>query len=1143
MAETSANNNNSQVAAVAHPKSDRFKLTPDEILGLVDPKNPALYTELGGTAGIAKALDADIVNGLTIAKGDNDGQDERRAFYSNNSLPEPVLKNIFQFMWEALQDKTLIVLCFAAAAEMGIGIYKLWFAPVGKRDQLALIDGGAIVMAVLIVVLVGSVSDYRKQAQFRALSDFSKSLSEFRVVRNGETMEVPTASLLVGDVCLLQTGDVIPADGVLIQGFNIQTDESSLTGEPISIEKDLVHDPFLLSGTKVVNGVGKMMLIATGINSMNGRSLAALDVEPEETPLQAKLGKIADFIAKFAMIAAISVTCILLAAYFIVTPPSTRDSFQLSQDIIALLILTITIVVVAVPEGLPLAVTLSLAHATVKMLKDNNLVRHLSACETMGNATTICSDKTGTLTMNQMTVVEGVLFKTPFVQKDVPDALRANVIANLSSVHKDASLAERLLGLLALTLNVNSTAEELVDKDGKINFKGSKTEVAILNMTRLIGFDYVKDRASSELTAIEPFSSERKRMSCIVRAPIDRALEASLGLNADEISPASATTKDWICAKGASEIILGICDRYIDATGRVQPLTADVRAYFEQTIDTYANNALRTIGISIRPLPNTVKASSSTIDADAKADDKIPDDDSLIFVGLVGILDPLRPEVPDAVASCQKAGVVVRMVTGDNLATAKAIARGCGILSADGIAMEGPKFRTLTQDQMDEILPRLQVLARSSPLDKQILVNNLKRLGQTVAVTGDGTNDAPALTAADVGFAMGIAGTEVAKEASDIVLMDDNFASLVKAVVWGRCVYDSIRKFLQFQLTVNVSAVLIAITTAFYTTVAGPKTMVSALSAVQLLWINLIMDTFAALALATDPPAPGLLDRKPASRFETIISPNMFKMIVGQAIYQIGAVLVLFFQGPKWFGDPARDPASYKESGVDIVTATIIFNAYVFCQVFNQINCRSISRDLNVFKGFFSNPTFLFILFIMILGQTIIVQFAGVIFKTDPSGLTIAHWALSVAIGLGSFPVGFLVRILPDFPLPAWMFSESQEVRGQPPADMGATAVDLPIKDGKSDKTTLPAVTSGPALSSEFSATAGSTNTIATAPSGIWGTLRDLFRALWVVNAFRGRSGRVDYSTVQMVDFNQIRRNRMAAQRQARASTTSGPKH
>jgi Ca2+-transporting ATPase len=622
------------------------------------------------------------------------------------------LKTFLEFVWEAVQDRTLMVLMGAAALEIGIGIYKQWFAV--KRDSLALIDGGAIVVAILVVVLLGSISDYRKQAQFKALSEFGKSLNNIAVIRDGNTEELLVEKLVVGDIINVQTGVVVPADCVLISGFNVSCDESAMTGEPHAIEKEPHEDAFLLSGTNVVNGIGKAVVICTGVNSLNGRSLLALEVEPEETPLQQKLNQLADLIAKIAFVLACSMIVILAITYFSVNP-GVSDGVKISSDLLTLLILAVTVVVVAVPEGLPLAVTLSLAHATLQMLKDNNLVRHLSACETMGNATTICSDKTGTLTLNKMTVVESILMETKF-EKDKEAEFSQN-IQNISSVHK------KIASLVANSLNVNSTANETRNKDGDMVLTGSKTEIALLEFWRKMGFPFQKDRESTEIVNVIPFSSERKRMTCVVKYPLDNETAAAM-----DLPQSSLPDREFIYVKGASEIVLRCCNRVLSKSGKILPMTPELHQWYEKLIASYADEALRTICCAIKP----VAPGQSGVESDGT----IVDDKDLVLVMLFGILDPLRPEVPAAVARCQRAGVVVRMVTGDSEPTARAIARGCGILTADGIVMEGPKFRKLSEKELDEVLPKLQVLARSSPLDKQILVNNLKRLGQTVAVTG-----------------------------------------------------------------------------------------------------------------------------------------------------------------------------------------------------------------------------------------------------------------------------------------------------------------------------------------------------------------------------------------------------------------------
>jgi len=373
----------------------------------------------------------------------------------------------------------------------------------------------------------------------------------------------------------------------------------------------------------------------------------------------------------------------------------------------------------------------------------------------------------------------------------------------------------------------------------------------------------------------------------------------------------------------------------------------------------------------------------------------------LICIGLVGIKDPVRPEVPRAVRQCQRAGIFVRMVTGDNLATAKTIARECGILT-DGLAMEGHEFRALSEAQMDRILPRLQVLARSTPIDKYTLVKRLKENGEVVAVTGDGTNDAPALNEAHVGLAMGIAGTDVAKEASDIIILDDNFSSIVSAVMWGRCVFDNIRKFLQFQLTIN----LVALTTAFLAAVTGRGLP---LKTVQLLWVNLIMDTLAALALGTETPTPDLLDRKPYGSKERLISPIMIRNIVVQASFQLTILLGLLYSGPELLGLPYNDDDEDDPNKLKL--DTMVFNTFVLLQVFNEFNARVVTNAINVFSGIFKNFIFVGILLATAAMQVVIVEFGGTFLET--TGLSARQWGTCVLLGLLSIPLGFIGRLVP----------------------------------------------------------------------------------------------------------------------------------
>ena len=491
----------------------------------------------------------------------------------------------------------------------------------------------------------------------------------------------------------------------------------------------------------------------------------AFQEDPEDTPLQIRLNRIADMIAKWGGGIALLLFVILVIKFFIRLPGNISSPGQKVEHLMQILIVSISIIVVAVPEGLPLAVTLSLAYATIRMIQDNNLVRVLKACETIGNATTICSDKTGTLTENKMTVVAGTLGIVDKFDKDSQGLIpiQADTL-NMQTFFEQ--LPTELTTLLRESVALNSTAFEGDDGHGNKLFIGSKTETALLEMAKLhLNMDDIaKERNAAKLRQVQqfPFSSERKCMGVVLTTDHGYRLYV----------------------KGASEIVLGQSSRIIIPDRIPEILSEEDRAVIASTIQEYASHSLRTIAFAYRDFQQYIPIQFEEVFAD------------MVFIGVVGIKDPLRPGVTKAVDDCRKAGVMVRMVTGDNVSTAKAVATECGIYT-DGVIMEGPQFRKLSRPQMKEVIPRLQVLARSSPEDKRILVKHLKRNGQIVAVTGDGTNDAPALRAADVGFSMGLAGTEVAKAASSIILMDDNFTSIVKAIAWGRCVNDAVKKFLQ----------------------------------------------------------------------------------------------------------------------------------------------------------------------------------------------------------------------------------------------------------------------------------------------------------------------------------------------------------
>lgn len=947
-------------------ENNPFAFSPGQLTKMFNPKSlPAFYT-LGGLAGLEKGLRSDRKSGLNIDENHLEGRiafdeatnraskaagynssavvtehlthggggenfKDRLRVFKDNRIPQKKGKSLLQLMWITFNDKVLILLSIAAAVSLGVGLYQTFGASHDPGEpKVEWVEGVAIIVAIAIVVIVGSLNDYQKERQFAKLN--RKKQDRFiKVVRSGKTVEISVYDLLVGDVVHLEPGDLVPVDGVLIEGFNVKCDESQATGESDIIRKSAADDvyraienheslkkmdPLIQSGARVMEGVGTFMVTSTGIYSSYGKTLMALNDDPEMTPLQAKLNVIATWIAKLGGGAGLLLFIVLFIKFLVALPqmPDTMTPEDKGQRFLNIFIVVVTIIVVAVPEGLPLAVTLALAFATTRMLRDANLVRHLKACEVMGNATSICSDKTGTLTQNKMQVVSGTLGTSQRFGSGARDATGDNSSNAADDNTNDRSIQEfvdalspAIKDLLLKSIALNSTAFE-GDVDGVQTFIGSKTETALLLFAQAhLGMGPVTEvRASANTVQLIPFDSGRKCMGIVTELPGGGAR---------------------LYIKGASEIILGKCTHTMQdpaSDDSITEMTESSNKIIAGLIDAYAMRSLRTIGIAYRdfeawPPTNLRRVEGSSTEV---AFEELFDD--LIFIGMVGIQDPLREGVPEAVKACQKAGVTVRMVTGDNKLTAQAIAKECGILSEDGIVMEGPEFRNLSKHQQQEIIPRLQVLARSSPEDKRVLVRRLKDKDEIVAVTGDGTNDAPALTTADVGFSMGIAGTEVAKEASSIILMDDNFTSIVKALKWGRAVNDAVKRFLQFQLTVNVTAVVLTFVTA-----VSSDSEESVLTAVQLLWVNLIMDTLAALALATDPPQDSILDRKPEPRKNFIITPTMWKMILGQAVYQLVITFILYYGSPHGVLPLSKVPPRDQ-------IATLVFNTFVWMQIFNQ---------------------------------------------------------------------------------------------------------------------------------------------------------------------------------------------------------------
>ncbi len=795
-----------------------------------------------------------------------------------------------------------------------------------------------------------------------------------------------------------------------------------MTGESRSVTKcayDAVDasggDPFVLSGTKVVDGTARMVVLAVGASSFHGRIAQAMVGEAgSATPLQVKLDVLAERIAKVGLtVAGLMFVCLFVKyAIELATGEGTEaDASAVLGRILLIVIETITIIVVAVPEGLPMAVTLSLAYAARRMIDDANLVRVMAACETMGTATCICSDKTGTITENRMAVVEAVIGEASLqcgreeAGPPLQDDERLGGLKAAGRAVPASSLHPAFRRLLCEAVWANSTAFKAVDSGLWI---GSQTEGALLDLANgpLFAPDGPSSKSdgqkgataegersalSTQIIAVVPFSSERKSMTSVVEGGC--AVTAADGV----VAPADSHQRRRVYCKGASEIVLERCTTWIaspQAACCPVALTAEERRGLLERIAQLGSMGLRTLAIAFRDV--SLAEHDEFVSARAKEEEaggSVVLHTDLTLIAIVGIEDPIRQGVVEAVARCQRAGIFVRMVTGDNVATAEAIARRCGILHRGGLVMEGSQFRALSEEARDRIIPRLQVLARSSPLDKQVLVKRLRAAGHIVAVTGDGANDGPALCSANVSFAMGIAGTQVAKEASSIVLLDDNFASIVRAVAWGRCVSENVRKFLQFQLTVNVSAVLVAFSSALINEEGR-----SVLTTVELLWINLIMDTLGALALSTERPTERLLERQAESSEAPLISAAMGRMIVGQAAFQAIVILTIYLAGGAL--------TAALENGE--VLSTFVFNVFVFMQLFNEVNCRVIDMSLNVFDGLVSNVLFQAIWMGTVLAQWAIVTFGGAFFGTVP--LSPALWAASVAIGSVSLIIALVIK-------------------------------------------------------------------------------------------------------------------------------------
>lgn len=842
-----------------------------------------------------------------------------------NILTPPEKESLFKRFLEKFGDPLIIILMIAGALSVGISCYEYWSLDQGAG---VFFEPVGIFIAILLATGLAFFFELKADKEFALLNQVNDD-EPVQVIRNGNAMQIPKKDVVVGDIVILNTGEEVPADGELLEAVMLNIDESTLTGEPVCHK---TTDPaqfdseatfpsnHAMRGTKIMEGHGVMRVLAVGDKTENGKVFEAAQIDDSvKTPLNEQLDGLGDLITKISYGFAAAIIVGRVVMYFINVPDFNWVGFI--AYFLQTLMIAVTLVVVAVPEGLPMAVTLSLAYSMRRMLKTNNLVRKMHACETMGATTVICTDKTGTLTQNQMQV-----YKTNFYGNPSDEVLSEGIA-------------------------VNSTAQ--LDMSGeKTQVLGNPTEGALLLWLQKRGVNYLDIKDKTTRVEELPFSTERKYMATVVK---------------------SSTGKTILYVKGAPEIIFGMCK---DTAGVTKP---EIDAQLLE----YQNQAMRTLGFAYQELnPGDRTIENNRVVAE-----------NLTFLGIVAISDPVRSDVPMAVKEVLDAGIKVKIVTGDTPGTAKEIGRQIGLWNdatdSDRNIITGVEFAELTDEQLKDRVGDLKIIARARPMDKKRLVEALQANNEVVAVTGDGTNDAPALKAAHVGLSMGD-GTSVAKEASDITIIDNSFTSIGRAVMWGRSLFQNIQRFILFQMTVNVAACFIVLFGAF-------MGMQSPLTVTQMLWVNLIMDTFAAMALASLPPSKTVMKDKPRSREAFIINKPMWKSIVG-----VGGVFFLLLLGLLYYfehtditcltqiGSVPMGP----NTGLSGYELSLFFTIFVFLQFWNMFNARAFETGRSAFH-FKGCTGFLFIALIILVGQILIVSFGGQFFNVQP--LLFIDWVIIIA--------------------------------------------------------------------------------------------------------------------------------------------------
>lgn len=864
---------------------------------------------------------------------------ENREKYGINILTPPEKEPLWKRFLEKFRDPLIIILVIAGVLSVGISCYEFWGLEAGAG---VFFEPTGIFIAILLATGLSFIFEYKADKEFELLNQVNDD-EPVQVIRNGNAVQITRKEVVTGDIVILNTGEEIPADGELLEAVSLNIDESTLTGEPVchkttdpaQFDKDATFpSDHVMRGTKILEGHGIMKVLSVGDNTENGKVFEAAQIDDSvKTPLDEQFDSLGKLIAKISYLFAIAIVSGRILMYFINTPDFEWVSFI--TYFLQTLMVAVTLIVVSVPEGLPMAVTLSLAYSMRRMLKTNNLVRKLHACETMGATTVICTDKTGTLTQNRMQVAEADFFGKP----------------------SDEIIYEGIA--------VNSTAQLDLSKP-KAEVLGNPTEGALLLWMQKQGADYIRFRENAVKIEELPFSTERKYMASVVESAIGKRI---------------------LYVKGAPEIVFAMCRNKAGVS----------KQEIDAQLSVYQNQAMRTLGFAYQ----IVDGGEKTID-----DNRVVAD-NLTFLGIVAISDPVRADVPDAVREVLDAGIKVKIVTGDTPGTAKEIGRQIGLWndSSDGEnnIITGTEFAELDDSQLKERVSDFKIIARARPMDKKRLVEALQANNEVVAVTGDGTNDAPALKTAHVGLSMGD-GTSVAKEASDITIIDNSFSSIGRAVMWGRSLYRNIQRFILFQMTVNVAASFIVLFGAF-------MGMQSPLTVTQMLWVNLIMDTFAAMALASLPPSLSVMRDAPRPREAFIINKPMWRFIIG-----VGGLFFLLLLGLLYYFEhtditcltQVGSVPVGKNTGLTEYELSLFFTIFVFLQFWNMFNAKAFATGCSAFH-FKECKSFLFITFLIFAGQIAIVTVGGQFFNVEP--LRLIDWAIIIGSTSIVLWIGELFRL------------------------------------------------------------------------------------------------------------------------------------